>query len=304
MDSRYNNLPIEMNEWAISKSFSVKTADRSAKRLKEHLWAIINDEESNQKLYWHLEEQGFNKPVRIKSEAVEILPGKYVSVYFTLVDSSKVGRNVIHGSFGTTNNKEMYIEITLYGNTNDDLIEWHDSYLATIDHEIAHGLQYIEFAIRYLRFYNRHNSNYKIDYNEVMKLAIKISYERIEKIKQRTKNLEEIEKYYSYLHRDLEARAKGLLIELASYQPELLRDVLNSYRRGKPSLKYIDKEFANSGRDWHGWKELDDFQKDEQSGVLYVPDENTQGYHLKQELIKKLYLFYMNQYKRGEYEYD
>ena len=79
---KFNNFQIDISERAaIPKSFSFATGVDSAERLKNYLWNVIHNERANRKLYYRLLDVGFNRPVLIRDQALELLPGKFIKVY-------------------------------------------------------------------------------------------------------------------------------------------------------------------------------------------------------------------------------
>ena len=292
----FNNFPIELSErGSVPKSFSFATGVHSGERLKDYLWKVIHNEKTNRELYYRLVSVGFNKPVLIRDQALEILPGKYIKVYFTLKDKDKGSR----GSSGVTGSifKESRIIISLYADVDNDTIIWLDRYESTIDHEITHAFQSIEIAIRYLKLKNNKIPNYQPSYDDIIKWMNKVNIKNRD-FNKKFKNMNtDPNVYIQYLSssRELGARAHALLRQLYSKDRSLFDDVISFCENGWPSFDYIDKELTQGK--WPGWKELADFENTEIE-AWGIKKQETYAYALKQELIKKLYEFYRIQYKQ------
>ena len=298
MKDVFTNFPIELSERAaIPKSFSFATGVNSAEKLKDYLWKVIHNEKANRKLYYRLLEVGFNKPVLIRDQALEIFPGKFIKVYFVLRDRRKdFGPRGSSGISGLVF-KESRITISLDADVENDCILWHDRYESTIDHEITHAFQSIEIAIRYLFLKNKHIPNYQPSYDDIIKWMNKVNIKNSEYNKKFKGYDKDPNKYVAYLSsdRELGARAHALLRELYAKDKVLFKDVIRFFEQGWPSFEYLDKQLIKNN--WHGWTELTKLQNNEQEAFGIRP-EDTHGYALKQELLKKLYGFYKVQYKQ------
>lgn len=294
---RFSNLPIELTERAaIPKSFSFSVGMNSADKLKNYLWDVIHNERANRKLYYRLLDVGFNRPVLIKDQALEILPGKFMKVYFVLrdrrVDKGPRGTSGLHGIIF----KESRITISLNADVENDCILWSDRYESTIDHEITHAFQSMEVAIRYLFAKNRKIPNYRPSYDDILRWTDKVN-EKNRVFNKRFKDKDkDPNKYLEYLasDRELGARAHALLRELYAKDKNLFKDVINHCERGWPDFAFINK-WLNRGN-WHGWAELTSFGKTEMQ-AFDIKEEETYAYYLKQELLNKLYQFYKIHYK-------
>lgn len=298
MDNMFNNIPIELTERAaIPKSFSFATGVNSAEKLKDYLWKVIHNERANRKLYYRLLEVGFNRPVLIRDQALEILPGKFIKVYFVLRDRTK--DRGPRGSSGIAGLifKESRITISLNADVENDCILWSDTYEATIDHEITHAFQSIEVAIRYLFAKNKNIPNYQPSYDDIIKWMNKVN-DKNRDFNKRFKGKEtDPNKYIEYLSSDREmgARAHALLRELYAKDKSLFKDVISYCEQGWPNFDYINRQLIKNR--WHGWTELTNFGKTEMQ-AWNIREEETYAYALKQDLLKKLYEFYKIQYKQ------
>lgn len=295
MDKRFNNFQLEISERAsIPKSFSFATGMASAEKLKDYLWKIIHNERTNRKLYYRMIEVGYNKPILARDQAIELLPGKFLKVYFVLrkPEARLRGSSGIQGLIF----KESRITISLFADPETDSIIWHDSYEATIDHEITHAFQSMEVAIRYLYLKNRHIPNYTPSYDDILRFMDKVN-EKNRKYNQKFKDKrKDPNAYWTYLSSDREvgARAHALLKQLYAKDRNLFNDVIDYCENGWPNFDYINRRLSQG--DWHGWKEITNFGKTEMA-AWNIREEETYAYALKQELLNKLYEFYRIHYK-------
>lgn len=295
---KFNNFQIDISERAaIPKSFSFATGVDSAERLKNYLWNVIHNERANRKLYYRLLDVGFNRPVLIRDQALELLPGKFIKVYFVLRDRTKDrgprGTSGLHGLIF----KESRITISLDADVENDCILWSDKYEATIDHEITHAFQSMEVAIRYLFAKNKNIPNYKPSYDDIFRWMDKVNDKNRDFNKRFKGKEKDPNKYLAYLSSDREmgARAHALLRELAAKDRNLFNDVISFCEHGWPSFNYLNKQLSRGN--WHGWSELTRFGKSEME-AFNIREEETHSYALKQELLNKLYEFYRIQYKQ------
>lgn len=297
MYDRFNNFPIDISERAsIPRSFDISIGMNSGEKLKRYLWDVIHNERANRKLYFRLMDAGINKPVLARDQAIELLPGKFIKVYFVLKDIRN--KNKLFGTSRVTGLifKESSITISLFADIDNDMIVWLDSYSTTIDHEITHAFQNMEVAIRYLYLKNRHIPNYTPSFDDVIKWMTKAGIKNKEILKKKNKNKSPEEKYLNYLSsdRELAAPAHALLRELYSKDKRLYDAVISFCEHGWPSFDTIDKELSKGK--WEGWYKLTLFGDSEMKS-WNIRYEETYCYALKHELLEKLYEIYKLHYK-------
>ena len=184
----------------------------------------------------------------------------------------------------------------MFADPETDSIVWHDSYEATIDHEVTHAFQSMEVAIRYLYLKNRHIPNYTPSYDDILRFMDKVN-EKNRKYNQKFKDKRnDPNAYWTYLSSDREvgARAHALLKQLYAKDRNLFNDVIDYCENGWPNFDYINRRLSQG--DWHGWKEITNFGKTEMA-AWNIREEETYAYALKQELLNKLYEFYRIHYK-------
>ena len=299
MDSRFNNFQLDLSERAaVPRSLNFDIAFKSAKKLKDYLWTVIHNEKTNRTLYYRLVEAGFNRLVLIKDQALEILPGKFLKVYFVLrkEDKGSRGRYGLHKKWLFL--KESRIIISLYTDVDEDRIIWTDDYVSTIDHELTHAFQSMDIAVRYLYFKNRHVPNYTPSYDDIIKFTDKVNEKNMDYNKSRFKDKDkDPEAYLNYLSssRELGARAHSLLRALASKDKALLDDVISYCEQGWPDFDFINRKLSRGN--WVGWRDINNYGKKEIE-AWGIREEETYAYELKQELLIKLYGFYKIHYKQ------
>lgn len=297
MNSHFNNFLIDLDERAaIPRSFSFETGVKSAEKLKDFLWKVIHNDRANRKFYLMLLDKGFDRPVLATDQAIELLPGKFIKVYFVLRDGTKNAPRGTSG-FGGLIFKESRIVISLYADVEEDRLLWSDSYDATIDHEVTHAFQSMDVAIRYLQAKNRKNPNYQPSYDEILKWMTKVNIKNSDFNKRFKGKESDPNKYLAYLASDREmgARAHALLRQLYAKDQNLFNDVIDFCEQGWPDFDYINRRLSKSN--WHGWAELTNFGRKEMQ-AFGIAEEETQAYALKQDLLNRLYAIYSAQYRR------
>lgn len=297
MYNRFNNFQLDLQERvSVARSFSIATGVNSAEKLKEYLWKVIHNENANRKLYYRLLDAGLNKPVLIRDQALEILPGKFIDIYFVLRDANK---SAPRGQQGVDNSifKKSRINISLYANLEDDYIEWRDTYPATIDHELTHTFQSMDIAVRYLLQKNRKFPNYQPNYDDIIKLMTRIN-DKNRKFNTKFKGLNtdfNIALDYISSDREMGARAHAFLRQLYSKDKNLFNDVISYCEHGWPTFDYLNRKLSKGN--WHGWSDLDNLSRNEIKALGYK-EEETNGFALKYDFLDKAYDWYTTQYKQ------
>ena len=295
MDNKYNSFDFDIQERAaIPRSFSIKTGMDSANKLKNYLYRVIHNPEANQKLYFSLLDKGFDRQVLIRGLGLELLPGKFIDVYFKLKKEHKGAM----GQSGATGFiiKNSRIVIALYADIENDCIVWEDSYITTIDHEITHAFQAIEVAIRYLQIKNKHIPSYSPSFDEIMKWMTKVNLHNQKYTKQLKDMRTNPETYLKYLSSpgEIGARAHALFRELYAKDRNLLAEIIEYCEYGHPNFHYINRKLSQGK--WHGWTEMTNMSKREMED-FGLTEQETNGYALKHELLNRLFGFYTAQYK-------
>ena len=295
MNSYFNNFPIDLNEVAIPRSVNMDMGLKSVDKFIKYLWNIIQNEDTNRRLYYKLMDKGLNTPILMRNQSIEILPGKFIKIYLVLVDSTDP--TLAFSSKGSYRNNSSSLDIFKEGwslriflpvDIEEDLILWDDELPAVLDHEITHVYQHLDAAIRYLRFKNRFNPKYKVNYDEVMKILNIVNLKGGKRNFQKYANLQnDINVYISYLssREEMGARATALLRQLAK-DKDLLREILHYCEIGQPSFEIVNKKLDK--KSLHGWSELNQLCQSEIK-VLNIREEDTVGYFLKKQLLNTLY---------------
>ena len=293
----YSQIFQELDERAsVPRALNFSTGVKSAEKLKNWLYKVIHNESANRKLYLRLLDAGFNKPVLAKGLSLEVLPGKFIDVYFILRDDPNKGPRGSSGAYGLIF-KESRITLSLYADVENDYIRWSERYESTIDHELTHAFQSMEVAIRYLFLKNKNIPNYSPSYDDIMKWMTKVNVKNRSYNKQFKDKKTDPNVYVKYLasDREMAARAHALLRELYKRNRSLFNDVIEFCQTGWPSFDYINRKLMSDN--YHGWTELTSLSRSEIE-TFNIREVETYGYALKQKLLDKLYDFYTTQYKR------
>ena len=130
---------------------------RSAAKILQTLYRLITSERHNRTLYQRLYEQlmrtrtGGDPSVPFSNLRVEIVPGQFIPVYLYLMNTGKSAA----GTFGSKKQRWSFpssrITIGLYGDPDEEIIQWTDDYESTLDHEIHHAYQALAVGDRLLQ---------------------------------------------------------------------------------------------------------------------------------------------------------